>query len=71
VGVDGTGNGVTASLIESWDGTHWSAVPHPQPGIQGRELVGVSCVSQTTCTAAGWYGRGTTRTLIETGTADR
>jgi hypothetical protein len=45
-------------------------VPHPQPGTTARELVGVSCVSTTTCTAAGFFfGRGAIRTLIETGTA--
>jgi hypothetical protein len=62
--------GADRTLIESWDGTHWSAVPHPQPGINARELVGVSCASQTTCTAAGsYFGFGTDKTLIETGTA--
>jgi len=67
-----TSTGSNRTLIESWDGTRWSAVPHPQPGIEGRELVGVSCVSKTACTAAGWYfGHGTTITLIETGTAGR
>jgi hypothetical protein len=65
-----TKTGGNRTLIESWDGTRWSVVPHPQPGITARELIGVSCASETTCTAAGFYfGRGTTKTLIETGTA--
>jgi hypothetical protein len=58
------------TLIESWDGTHWSVVPHPQPGIPGRDLPGVSCASAATCTVAGSYSaHGAVRTLIETGTA--
>ena len=65
-----TQTGGNRTLIESWNGTRWSVVPHPQPGTTARELVGVSCVSTTTCTAAGFFfGRGAIRTLIETGTA--
>jgi hypothetical protein len=65
-----TQTGGNRTLIESWNGTRWSVVPHPQPGTTARELVGVSCVSTTTCTAAGFFfGRGAIRTMIETGTA--
>jgi hypothetical protein len=55
------------TLIESWDGTAWSIVPSPSPGIVD-VLYGVSCVSATACTAVGWWDEsdGGTGTLIET-----
>ena len=43
------------SLVESWDGTSWSITPSPNPaGSDGSQLQSVSCVSATTCTAAGF-----------------
>jgi hypothetical protein len=56
------------TLIESWDGTRWSVVPTPNPGINP-ELDGLSCASAATCVAAGFFYRGTYRTLIESGPA--
>jgi hypothetical protein len=44
------------SLIESWNGTSWSIVASPNPGIGGDTLDGVSCVSVTACTATGQEG---------------
>ena len=43
------------TLAESWDGTAWSIVTTPNPaGAVESNLRGVSCVSTTSCTAAGW-----------------
>ena len=52
----GAGSG---TLVESWDGTSWSVVPSPSPGVLG----GVSCLSVTACTAVG--RSGTQKTLVE------
>jgi hypothetical protein len=65
--------GTPRTLIESWDGTRWSVVPTPSPGVENRALNGVSCASATTCTAAGDFfshAQAAFRTLIETGTAN-
>ena len=43
------------TLVESWDGTSWSVVPSPDPGPFSNYLSGVSCVSQTACTAVGSF----------------
>lgn len=57
-------------LVESWDGSRWSVVPTPNPGIIDHILNGVSCASKDNCTAAGYFfSHPTYRTLIETGTA--
>jgi hypothetical protein len=52
--------GVSQTLIESWNGTAWSAVPHP--GASSSVLYGVSCASQADCTAVGNHGL---KTFIE------
>jgi hypothetical protein len=68
-----TKTGTPRTLIESWDGTRWSVVPTPSPGVENRALNGVSCASATTCTAAGDFfshAQAAFRTLIETGTAN-
>ena len=67
VGVTGNGNGVTASLAESWDGSRWSVVPSPSPGPGFTWFWGVSCASADACSAAGFYfiKTGAPRTLIE------
>ena len=61
--------GAIRTLIETWNGTAWSVVPSPSPGVINHELVGVSCFSPTTCTAVGhYYSRhGLYRTLVESG----
>jgi hypothetical protein len=52
-------------MIESWNGTSWSAV-NPNPTRPGPELGGVSCVSLTACTAVGSYVRDSRgETLID------
>jgi hypothetical protein len=59
-------NGPTTSLIESWDGTQWSVVPSPSPGIGQTLDNGVSCVSKTACSVVGYYStRVGTKILVE------
>ncbi len=59
----------TKTLIESWDGTHWSLVPSPSPA-SSPVLNGISCASAAACTAAGFrFSGGAFKTLIESGTA--
>ena len=43
----------TTSLIESSDGSHWSVVPSPSPGISQTLVDGVSCAAQNACSVAG------------------
>jgi hypothetical protein len=59
-------SGVGRTLIESWNGTTWAAIPSPQPGT-GDGLDGVSCISAAACTAVGFYQNSVPihRTLIE------
>ena len=57
------------TLVEIWNGNHWSIKATPTYGnISGRNLNAVSCVSLTRCFAVGTYGYGTdaSQTLIET-----
>src|SRR5689334_9952045 len=42
------------SLIERWNGQHWSVVGHPERGTDST-LLGVSCPSVTSCFASGSY----------------
>ncbi len=59
-------NGPTTSLIESWDGTQWSVVPSPSPGIGQTLDNGVSCASKTACSVVGYYStRVGTKILVE------
>ena len=46
------------SLIESWNGHSWSAIAGPSPGTLTNQLLGVSCVSSTSCQAVGYSGNG-------------
>jgi hypothetical protein len=57
------GGRTSKTLVESWNGTAWSAVPSPN-GSGDNNLFGVSCVSVTDCTAVGSSG-GSARTLVE------
>jgi hypothetical protein len=47
------------TLAEGWNGSSWSLQYTPAPAagsLQGKSiLTGVSCISSTTCTAAGYY----------------
>src|SRR5579875_2269206 len=51
VGLDDTPTAGTRSLIESWNGTRWLVVAHPQRG--GITLSSVSCASAAACMAVG------------------
>jgi hypothetical protein len=60
--------GLSSNLIESWDGTRWSVVPSPGKAGNNNHLYGVSCVSDTACTAVGSRSNPavlTYKTLIE------
>jgi hypothetical protein len=65
--------GATSTLIESWNGSAWSVVTSPNRASAslGNQLNGVSCVSASRCTAAGWYdsSHDFPRTLVELGTS--
>ncbi len=59
-------NGPHTSLIESWDGSRWSVVPSPSPGISYTEVNGVSCASKDACSVVGYYDiRAATKILVE------
>jgi hypothetical protein len=54
------------TLIESWDGMTWKIVSSPNPGSYQDYLFGVSCVSASSCKAAGFFSNGTFNlTLME------
>lgn len=56
-----------APLTESWNGTHWTAVPAPNKDSSG-SLNAVSCVSARFCAAVGTYLSGEyvdNKTLLE------
>jgi hypothetical protein len=67
VGSTTNSSGVSATLIESWNGTSWSVMPSPNPGTGGDALQGVSCISAAACTAVGSSAPSGAvgRTLIE------
>jgi len=59
-------NGPTTSLIESWDGSHWSVVPSPSPGTSQTLDNGVSCAAKNACSVVGSYStRAGTKVLVE------
>jgi hypothetical protein len=43
----------TLSLVESWDGHVWSAVPSPTEGTAYDQLNSISCLTVTRCVAVG------------------
>ncbi len=48
-------------LAEHWDGTSWTVQPTPVPKhgtATYADLLGISCLSATYCTAVGLYNRG-------------
>jgi hypothetical protein len=45
--------GPDRSIIESWNGTTWTAVPHPTVATADNTLAGVSCATSSKCTAVG------------------
>lgn len=58
----------TPEQSKLWTGSRWTAFPAPvdtlTPAPSPTQVNGVSCVEQT-CTAVGWTGSSTVRTLIE------
>jgi len=67
MGYVSTLSGGYRTLIESWNGTSWTAVPSPNLGSASDQnyLDGVSCTSASACTAVGYHYNGAFRTLIE------
>jgi hypothetical protein len=55
------------TLIERWDGTSWAIVSSPNTSAtQTNLLLGVTCVSASSCWAVGYYINGSTnQTLVE------
>ena len=47
--------GVFRGLIERWNGAKWSIVPSPNEGTSEMYLSGVSCATETSCFAVGYY----------------
>ncbi|MGN6169419.1 MAG: hypothetical protein ACTHQQ_14800, partial [Solirubrobacteraceae bacterium] len=44
----------TGTLVERWNGTHWTIVPTPKPaGARGAELDAIACTSGSVCLAGG------------------
>jgi hypothetical protein len=61
-------SGVTVPLAESWNGTSWSVQQPPVPtGATQSSLEAISCVSSTSCKAAGSFvnASGVAEALIE------
>jgi hypothetical protein len=54
-GTSGVNGAPTTTLAMRWNGTAWSLVATPNPGIQTRELYGVKAFSTTDVWAVGWY----------------
>lgn len=55
-GYYGSSSGGTLAFTEIWTGRHWSIRPAKQVRGSASQLLGVSCTSQVSCTAAGIYG---------------
>jgi virginiamycin B lyase len=60
------------ALIESWNGRAWSALAGPSPGTMTNQLLGVSCISASSCQAVGYSANSINghralneRTLVE------
>ena len=67
VGDSINGSGYSQTLIETWNGTGWSIIPSPDPGIPSSGLEGVYCLTSTNCVAVGYYFNGpSTQGLVET-----
>ena len=60
------GNTGPKTLIEHWNGTQWSVVQSPAPGVRGSSLSGVAAVSANDVWASGGsYTNSASPTLIE------
>ncbi len=67
VGSQGSLSGLSKTLIEHWDGTHWSIVKSPNVGSYDNTLQGVTALSPDDIWAVGESsdGKGGARTLVE------
>jgi hypothetical protein len=55
-----------ATLVEHYNGTSWTVASSPNPGTSQNELVGIRCLSATSCWAVGdYFSGGIAHTLIE------
>ncbi len=50
-----TSDSIRRTLVESWNGSSWSVVPSPSPGLSSSGLVSVACISPDSCVAVGGY----------------
>lgn len=66
VGTTHNGTFPGRTLIEHWNGTHWSIVPSPSPDSQFNELRGVAAISATNAWAVGYRSGTQNETPIET-----
>ena len=54
------------TLVVHWDGSAWLPVASPNASAGSNQLLGVSCLSSSDCTAVGSYSNGTvSQTLVE------
>ena len=59
--------GIGGSLAERWNGTTWSVVHTPNPGLSnGTRLTGVACPGPSTCLAVGWFTDGASGDTLPT-----
>jgi hypothetical protein len=54
-GSPGVNGAPSNTLAMRWNGTAWSVVATPNPGVRTRELYGVRALSDTDAWAVGWY----------------
>ncbi|MGO9161457.1 MAG: hypothetical protein ACLP7J_12210 [Streptosporangiaceae bacterium] len=63
-----TGNGTAnyGTLVLHWNGTSWTVVPSPNPGLRdgGTFLNAVSALSPSNACAVGYYNTGTTNKTV-------
>jgi hypothetical protein len=67
VGSSGALNGSSSqTLVEVWNGATWSVSPSPNVLALPTYLAGISCTSETWCTAVGAWRGSYSETLVET-----
>jgi hypothetical protein len=54
-GASGVNGAPRNNLALHWNGTAWSVVSTPNPGVSGRQLSGVEAITPTNAWAVGWY----------------
>ena len=60
---DSQDNGVWETLVLAWDGSTWQIVSSPNAGTSSDQLKSVSCATDDSCMAVGFYDGTATRTL--------